>query len=132
MTVVTRGGLKYVNNTRLNIEDVFPMEDGVLIKAEFNSDIIQFEQGIFPSFTNRGGTSRSGFGTGYFNSQAKTYVYLSLLEHPLNDAFPVKFSPGSDHSHIDSSLEVIYVAPALPFCILFDPDRNSTKFCLIN
>ena len=41
--MITRGGLKYVNNTRLNIEEVFAMEDGILIKAEFNSDLIQFE-----------------------------------------------------------------------------------------
>ena len=41
--VVSRGGLEYVNNTRLMIHDVFPLEDGILIKAEFNSDLIQFE-----------------------------------------------------------------------------------------
>ena len=101
LTVVTRGGLKYVNNTRLNIEDVFPLEDGVLIKAEFNSDLIQFEQGIFPTFSSKATMSnRSALGG---MNQVKTYVYLSLLEHPLNDAFPVKFSPGPDHHHIDSS-----------------------------
>ena len=28
LTVVTRGGLKYVNNLRLQIDEVFPMEEG--------------------------------------------------------------------------------------------------------
>ena len=119
-----------MNNTRLMIHDVFPLEDGILIKAEFNSDLIQFEQGIFPTFTSRGASCRSGF-AGHASTQTKTFVYLSLLEHPLNDAFPVKLSP-SDSQHIDTSIELLYVAPELPFCIAFDPDRNSTKFCLIN
>ena len=74
------------------IHDVFPLEDGILIKAEFNSDLIQFEQGIFPSFTSRGASCRSGF-AGHASAHTKTYVYLSLLEHPLNDAYPVKICP---------------------------------------
>ena len=48
LTVVTRGGLKYVNNLRMEIDDVFPMEDGLLIRAVFNSDLISFELGANP------------------------------------------------------------------------------------
>lgn len=48
LTVVTRGGLKYVNNLRLEIEEVFPMEEGLLIRAIFNSDLISFELGANP------------------------------------------------------------------------------------
>ena len=48
MTVVTRGGLKYVNNLRLKIDEVFPLEDGLLIRALFNSDLISFELGANP------------------------------------------------------------------------------------
>ena len=40
LTVVTRGGLKYVNNLRLHIDEVFAMEDGLLIRVIFNSDLI--------------------------------------------------------------------------------------------
>ena len=40
LTVVTRGGLKYANNLRLDIDEVFPMEDGLLIRVIFNSELI--------------------------------------------------------------------------------------------
>lgn len=48
LTIVTRGGLKYVNNLRMEIDRVFPMEDGLLIRAIFNSDLISFELGANP------------------------------------------------------------------------------------
>ena len=48
LTVVTRGGLKYVNNTRLEIQDVYPLEDGVLIKVLYNHDLVSFELGVSP------------------------------------------------------------------------------------
>ena len=46
--MVTRGGLEYVNNLRLEIDEVFPMEEGLLIRAIFNSDLISFELGANP------------------------------------------------------------------------------------
>jgi len=92
LTIVTRGGLKYVNNLRLEIDEVFPMEDGLLIRAIFNSDLISFELGANPPIfqktpNNNAASSQRGF------KNDKTYVYLSLLEHPLNEAYPVSLSP---------------------------------------
>lgn len=91
LTVVTRGGLNYINNLRLEIDAVFPMEDGLLIRVVFNSDLIQFElgasSGIFQlqkSFQTK---------TRGRADIEKTYVYLSLLEHPLNEAYPVSIIP---------------------------------------
>ena len=84
LTVVTRGGLKYVNNLRLKIDAVFALEDGLLIRAVFNSDLIQFELGA---------NIKMGLQEG---SSAKTFVYLSLLEHPLNEAFPVTMTQTKD------------------------------------
>ena len=93
LTVVTRGGLKYVNNLRLKIDEVFPMEDGLLIRALFNSDLISFELGANPPIfqkKNQTGNQMKNQGLG---SSDRTYVYLSLLEHPLNEAYPVNLVP---------------------------------------
>ena len=90
MTVVTRGGLKYVNNLRLKIDEVFPLEDGLLIRALFNSDLISFELGVNPPiFQKKTQTAKQGLS---LNSTDNTFVYLSLLEHPLNEAFPINIA----------------------------------------
>ena len=108
LTVITRGGLKYVNNLRLQIDEVFPLEDGLLIRALFNSDLISFELGANPptfirSKTNAAGTHGSKPGVS-LNSTERTFVYLSLLEHPLNEAYPANIRPfQSPHSNLTES-----------------------------
>ena len=43
LKVVTSGGSEFVNNVRHKISAVYPLEDGVLIKAIFNADLYSFE-----------------------------------------------------------------------------------------
>ena len=90
LTVVTRGGPKYVNNIRLEIDEVFPMEEGLLIRAIFNSDLISFELGANPPIFQKKTQAKGGAAQ---NAGDKTYVYLSLLEHPLNEAYPIHIAP---------------------------------------
>ena len=136
LTVITRGGLKYVNNLRLQIDEVFPMEDGLLIRALFNSDLISFELGANPPiFQKKSQTVNQGQG---LSSTEHTFVYLSLLEHPLNEAFPVNIahfqSPHSnvtDQQHVNTELLVFSVSPSLPLCLVYEPERRTTRICLI-
>ena len=87
---MTRGGLEYVNNLRLEIDEVFPMEEGLLIRAIFNSDLISFELGANPPIFQKKSQARGGSS---LSTAERTYVYLSLLEHPLNEAYPVNLAP---------------------------------------
>lgn len=137
LTVVTRGGLKYVNNLRLEIDKVFPMEDGLLIRAIFNSDLISFELGANPPiFHKKHQSGRNNVGG--LTSAERTYVYLSLLEHPLNEAYPVNLTPfqatnasNAEQQHVNSGQLIFEVAPALPLCLMYDPERKTTRICLI-
>ena len=45
LDVVTSGGQRFVNNIRMPIINVYPLEDGILVKAEFNTDLISHEIG---------------------------------------------------------------------------------------
>ena len=66
------------------------MEDGLLIRALFNSDLISFELGANPPiFQRKNQTSKQGLS---LNSTERTFVYLSLLEHPLNEAYPINIA----------------------------------------
>lgn len=140
LTVITRGGLKYVNNLRLQIDDVFPLEDGLLVRALFNSDLISFELGANPpTFIRNKATSAQGQKTGVsLNSSERTFVYLSLLEHPLNEAYPVNMRPFqsphsnlTDSQHVNTELLVFNVSPTIPICLIYEPEKRATRFCLI-
>ena len=142
LTVVTRGGLKYVNNLRLHIDEVFPMEDGLLIRAIFNSDLISFELGANPPiFQKNNSKTNKGQRINSMAGSDRTYVYLSLLEHPLNEAYPVNLAPfqtqntsrgaATDQQHVNTQLLVFWVSPTLPLCLIHEPEKLTTRFCLI-
>ena len=138
LTVVTRGGLKYVNNLRLEIDEVFPMEDGLLIRAVFNSDLISFELGANPPIFQKKSSSGNVTKTPGISSNERTYVYLSLLEHPLNEAYPVNLVPfqsnpaqAADQQHVNTEQFVFWVSETLPLCLIHEPERLTTRFCLI-
>jgi hypothetical protein len=77
LRIVTKGGSELVNNVRHRVLDVFPLDDGLIIKAAFNADLYTFEL---------------GGGAGMLGKQGReSYVYLTLLTHPLNDARPLAF-----------------------------------------
>lgn len=152
ITVVTRGGLKYVNNLRLEIDEVFALEDGLLIRAIFNSDLISFELGANPPvFLKKQPPSAANPAKGQpgaTGSAERTYVYLSLLEHPLNEAYPVNLVPfqssslqhaaggnlqtlAADQQHVNTEQLVFWVSPTLPLCLIHDPEKLTTRFCLL-
>jgi len=58
---------------------------------------------------------------------------MTLCEHPLNDLHPLAFGD-ADNALIDSSLDLIYVAPnGLPFALVYNPKtKGKVNFCLIN
>jgi hypothetical protein len=45
LRVIAKGGSEFVSNFRHKIVEIFPLEDGLLIKAVFNADLYAFELG---------------------------------------------------------------------------------------
>ena len=65
-------------------------------------------------------------------------MYLSLLGHPLNEAFPVTLPPGLnpiksnyDQQHLNTEQVLFWVSETLPFCVVYEPERRVARLCLI-
>lgn len=121
LKVVTQGGMEFVNNPKQKIERVFPLQDGLIIQAEFRPDMYYYE----PSGSNH-------------YSRPSTSAYFSLLEHPLNDLHPLSIESrgGSEPSNdaqelLNSSMEIIDVCSSLPFMVTFDPNLLEVSFSLL-
>jgi len=137
LKVVSRGGLEFVNNTRLRIDEILPLEDGVIIKAFFNMDEYYFEPAHQSSnqarHASKIGNNASSIksSTQGERSDEQTYAYMSLLEHPLNDVHPVALE-STEISLINTRLEFLHVSQSLPFVVLYDPTTLETRFALLH
>jgi len=92
LKVIAKGGSEFASNVRHKILAVYPLDDGILIKAVFNADLYAFELGGGVTHQGAGGRNLSKPSISSNSSQHRdTFVYLSLLSHPLDDATPVAF-----------------------------------------
>ena len=70
MKIYSSGGFRYVIGTDLRILEVFPLEDGLLIKCLRDSDTLPFRA------VNA-------------EEQQREFAYITLTRHPLNDLKPL-------------------------------------------
>ena len=70
LTIVTKGGQEFIQNTKLPILAVYPLEDGLIVKCQFNHDLEHYD----------------------LQGQVKGMCYLTVVGHPLNDIHILNFS----------------------------------------
>jgi hypothetical protein len=57
-------------------------------------------------------------------------VYLSLLNHPLDDATPIAFET-AETQLINTTIDIVYASSSIPFVVLHDRLANEIRFCLL-
>jgi hypothetical protein len=96
------------------VKNVFPIEDGIIVKAAYNKDIIHFDS---------------------LNAQPEslrkpkldhTYAYFTLTNHPLDDIYPL--SLGGKNHLIDTHLDILYVSYKIPFVVFYNWETRALSF----
>ena len=97
ITVTTVGGQEFMQNISLPIEEVLPLEDGILVKCKFKqSHHSHFEENISQNFV-------------------KEFCYMTLTGHPLNDINPL----GLDQIQLlKTRANIVYVGANIPFAVV--------------
>jgi hypothetical protein len=63
LVITTRGGQEFIASTKMPLLDVFPLEDGLLLKCLYKPE--------------------------YVSSTDNLHSYFTLTGHPLNDIYPL-------------------------------------------
>ncbi|CDW78298.1 UNKNOWN [Stylonychia lemnae] len=114
LRIYSRGGAEFIITLLFKIIDVFPIEDGVIIKTEYNKDHL-----VFDPFSIRAGNQK----------QQPQFAYMTITGHPLNDVHPLSF--GGKNEMIQTNLDIIQVSYKIPFVVLFNNQSFQLSFGLL-
>jgi hypothetical protein len=110
--VVTRGGQEFIIPVHIDVLSLFPLQDGVLIKAEYNKDVLNFEMGG-PKASQR----------------KRQYAYMTITDHPLNDLKPLALDPrgNTQTDLIATTMEILKVFLKVPLVVSFEPNNGGNN-----
>ena len=81
--VYSRGGSEFVIPTLFQVENVFPIENGIIIQVRHDRDKLIFDPATVKKEANNG----SLFG----RQLSKEWTYMTVSDHPINDIHPLSF-----------------------------------------
>jgi hypothetical protein len=105
----TIGGFRYFTPVDLPILQVFPLEDGVLLKCVYDEKLLKVSFDKKPS--------------------PPSYAYLTLTKHPLEDLHPLALLNEDDvTAMVGTELDLIWVSDKLPIAAMFDHQNGKIIF----
>jgi len=81
LRVYSRGGSEFVVPMVFQVEDVYPIENGIIAKLRYDRDKLMFD-----ATQIRGGPLNRN------QSTQKEWTYATITDHPLDDIHPLAFS----------------------------------------
>ncbi len=109
--IYSRGGSEFIVPMLLNVENVFPIENGIIIKALYNRD-----QATFDPWNAGNNTDK------LMDDDAQKYAYFSIEGHPLNDLHPLRIG-GNNSDLLQTSMDILHMEYKIPLVILFDKEK---------
>ena len=123
LSLYTIGGFRYFVSIQLPILQVFPLEDGLIVKCKYDPKLLRV------SFKEM--------------RRDPSYAYITLTDHPLEDLRPlaIKYSEKDVeptfgarktlHNMIDTKYDLLFVSDTIPIAVLFDEIKSEVVFATL-
>ena len=97
----------------LEILNIHPIEDGIIIKVFHNKDILHFDPN-----TNIKKMMRE-----------VTYSYFTLTKHPLDDIYPLAYKDGQ--KLVATQIDILFCSYKIPVIVIYNKKSKVVSFTLI-
>ena len=114
LRIYSRGGSEFIVPLHFKVEDVYPIENGIIIKVLYDKHLLFFD----PFQIRRDGQIAQ--------SQLPEYAYLTIQDHPLSDIHPLSF--GGKIDMISTTMELLHVEYKIPLVVLYSHQTKQVIF----
>ena len=98
------------------VEDVYPIENGIIAKVRYDRDKLVFDPNHIKKDTTSNNSSLFG------RPSLKEWTYMTITDHPLDDIHPLAFMDNMGMKNmVQTHLEIVHVAYKIPLIVLFNP-----------